>query len=575
MLKSFHKGLEFYKAGKYQEALGHFNEVISLILFMSRHRFIPLQAVDYGGQNLYQILDTRAAVHAKLGQYKEALKDAKKTIDLAPERWQGYARAARVFFQLNRVEPAQVMITMALEISKEPERRASLLSLQEEIQSLRNALDMQRKLFTDHISQLPIEVFGEIARILVEEDHTSLIPLLHVCKRWRTVIENSPHLWAKLVLTSQRPKPKAKLWIERTNGNVKELVVNSSASLSSNWPGNSLDGLQWDNLLVFHSQQWSFLPYLRYIGKEAAVTKWMKITVESTNDFRPLLRGPSSLHSLSLNQVRVDIDGTKLCEHIIGLRSLTIRHCYSSTGEWVNVLKANPLLERLELCSIVPSMTFGCTLELDHLTTLDVSCTVPIEIFTARMPHLRKLSLYLPRYEPDLFFRHLIDTLVGGLTELKLRGCRLSDSNSLLLLLRSSPNLEVLEYSGVTFGVALLLNALAAHYTPPTSSELRFLPDDPPSDPPPILCPKITHVNFSRCPEVQAGVLMRLIKSRLIGDHSPMQTTSQIQDISKIESLIIDSCPNVEKEWLGRMQVLVPHVSCRHPRKLRGRVLQV
>ena len=192
-----------------------------------------LLSVDRGGQNLYQILDTRAAVYSRLGQYRKSLNDAKKTIQIAPERWQGYTRAECVFLQLNLVEPAQMM---ALERSNETEteRRASIVSLQEEIQNLQNALDVRRKRFTDHISQLPIEVFGEIAKILVEDDHTALTPLLHVCKRWRTVIENTPPLWSKLVLTSWRPKPKAAMWLERTNGKMKELVVRSGAPWSSN-----------------------------------------------------------------------------------------------------------------------------------------------------------------------------------------------------------------------------------------------------------------------------------------------------------------------------------------------------
>ena len=107
----------------------------SLLSDKARVFKFPIQAVTVhrGGQNLYQLLDTRAAVHEKLGQYKDALKDAKKTIDIAPERWQGYARAARVFLQLNRVESAQKMITLALEKLKETERYASLLSLQAEI----------------------------------------------------------------------------------------------------------------------------------------------------------------------------------------------------------------------------------------------------------------------------------------------------------------------------------------------------------------------------------------------------------------------------------------------------------
>jgi F-box/TPR repeat protein Pof3 len=537
-------------------------------------RFIfPIQAADHGGQNLYQILDTRAAVYAKLGQHKEALKDAKKTIDIAPERWQGYARAARVFLQLRKVEPAQTMVMMATERLKETEtkRRSCLLSLQADIQNLRNALDMRRRQLTDHINQLPIEVFAEIARIVVEANHTALIPLLHVCKRWRTVIENTPRLWAKLVLTSRRPKPKAKLWIQRSNGNVKELAVKSGAAWSWNWPGNWLDGLKWDNLLVFHSEGWAFLPYLRSIGKEAAMAKWMRLTVEDLYEFPiPLLcgqSGPFSLHSLSLNKTRVDINGTNLCERLGVLRSCTLRNCYASTGSWADIFKANPLLERLELHTIlsVDTKPLPTILELDHLTILEADYSVPIDVFTARMPHLRNLKLSSPLYDPDLFIRHLIEMLDGGLTELKLHGCRFNDSTNLLFLLRLSPNLEVLEVTNLTFGVASLLNALAAHYIPPSSS--NFLRDEPPSDPPPILCPKLTHVNFSGCPEVQAGLLMRFIKSRLIGPG--LQTTSQIQstEVSKIESLVIDFCPNVEREWVKRMEELVSHVGCRYTTK--------
>ena len=533
--------------------------------------------MDRGGQNLYQILDTRAAAYTKLGQYRDALKDAKKTIDTAPERWQGYARAAHVFLQLNKVDSAQTMVTMALERLKvtETERRASLLSLQAEIQSLRKFLDMQRKQFMDHISQLPIEVFGEIVRIVVEEDHTALIPLLHVCKRWRTVIENTSRLWAKLVLTSTRPKLKAKLWIEKTNGNVKELVVKSGASWSSNWPGTSLDGLEWDNLLVFHCEGWAFLPYLRSIGKEAAMAKWIGLSVENI-PFSPLSRryGPFPWHSLTLKDVLVDLNGIQFCEQVTFLRNCTIIRSSAMTGSWWNFLKANPLLERLELHRVYPADTkrSPSRLELDHLTTLEAISAVPVEVFTARMPLLRNLKLCIPLYDPDLFIRHLIDTLVEGLTELRLYSCRLNDSANLLCLLQLSPNLQVLEVTNLSIGVASLLNALSAHHVPPSSSKLPFLRDEPPSNPSPILCPKLTHVNFSGCPEIQAGLLMRFVKSRLNFDQ-PEGT--QPTDIAKIESLVIDLCPNVEREWVKRIEELVPHVSCRYMTKkmARSRIL--
>lgn len=505
--------------------------------------------MENGGQNLHQILDTRAAVYEKLGQYKDALKDAKKTIDTAPERWQGYARAARVFHQLNRPESAQTMITMALERLKETEveRRVSLLSLQENIHSLQKALDARKKLFTAHITQLPIEVFGEIARMVVEDDHTALIPLLQVCKCWRVVIENTPHLWAKLILTSRRPRPKAKLWIERTKGRVTELVVRSGAAWSFNWPGSSLDGLQWDNLLVFHSEGWAFLPYLLCIGKEAAVTKWTDLTMEGVDGVPiPLLRGQSfSLRSLCLDKVKVDLNGKDICEQITGLRSCTIRKC-SASGSWANVLKANPLLERLELNTIASTHAkpLQSRLELDRLTSLEAVSSVPIDIFTARMPHLRSLTLGIPLYDPDVFIRHLTDTLIEGLSELRLHSCGLNGSTNLLLLLRRSPDLRVLEVTGIAIGITRLLDALAAHYKDS---------DDPAYNQSLILCPKLTHVNVSGCPEVQAGLLMRLIKSR---------TTASAEGVAKIDSLIIDFCPNVEKEWVKRMEELVPHVSC-------------
>ena len=75
---SFHKGLEFYKAGNYQEALGHFNEVNYLDSLLSDKVLsvhTPIQAVRVhrGGQNLYQLLDTRAAVHEKLGQDRKSV----------------------------------------------------------------------------------------------------------------------------------------------------------------------------------------------------------------------------------------------------------------------------------------------------------------------------------------------------------------------------------------------------------------------------------------------------------------------------------------------------------------------
>jgi hypothetical protein len=454
---------------------------------------------------------------------------------------------------------------MALEKLKETETetRTSLLSFQVEIQSFRDVLVMRRKRF-DHIDQLPIEIFGEIARISVEDDHTTLIPLLHVCKRWRTVVENTPRLWAKLVLNERRAKSKAKLWIKRAKGKLDELIVRQGATWMSIWPGDSLEGLQWDNLLVFHCEAWAFLSYLQLIESDAAMSKWIELAIANNQGFPrhiPFLRGlstPFSLRSLSLNNVQVDINETKFCEQIRNLRSCSLRTCDATSGLWANVIKANPLLERLELDRVtsVDTRRLSNILELAHLTTLEAISKVPVDIFTAKMPHLRCLILRSPSHDPCVFIQHLINTQVEGLTELTLDTCNLGDFSSLLLLLRQLPNLQVLEVIS-SLGVERLLDALSAHYIPPTSSK----DDEPASDPSPILCPRLTHVNFSGNSQIHGELVMRLIKSRLIAE---LQTTSQIQSagVARLESLIIDFCIDVKKEWVQRMQELVPYVSC-------------
>ncbi|KAI0031059.1 hypothetical protein K488DRAFT_39337, partial [Vararia minispora EC-137] len=61
------------------------------------------------------VLDSRAAVYEKLERPKDALKDAKKVIDLAPQHWHGYYRSAKLFYLLRKYPAALVMARMALE----------------------------------------------------------------------------------------------------------------------------------------------------------------------------------------------------------------------------------------------------------------------------------------------------------------------------------------------------------------------------------------------------------------------------------------------------------------------------
>jgi hypothetical protein len=50
----------------------------------------------------------------KLGKTKAALQDAKRTIDLAPEQGQGYARAASLFLVMWRYDASLKVVSLTI-----------------------------------------------------------------------------------------------------------------------------------------------------------------------------------------------------------------------------------------------------------------------------------------------------------------------------------------------------------------------------------------------------------------------------------------------------------------------------
>jgi hypothetical protein len=129
------------------------------------------------------------------------------------------------------------------------------------------------------------------------------------------------------------------------------------------------------------------------------------------------------------------------------------------------VIEGNPQLE-LETVTSVNRGRLPNILELARLTTLEAISMVSVDIFTAKMPHLRSFRFKFPSYDLCVFIQHLVNTQVEGLTKLTLDTCNLGDlSSSLLLLLRQSPNLQVLDVIN-SRGVGALLDALSTHYIP-------------------------------------------------------------------------------------------------------------
>ncbi|KAF9524293.1 hypothetical protein CPB83DRAFT_861558 [Crepidotus variabilis] len=570
--QAFRDGIRCYKEAKYQEAIKCFDK-----------------AVAAGSQNHYLMYDSRAAAYLKLGQRKEALKDAKAAIDNSPNRWQGYARAARVFVQFNKPDAAQTMVSMAMERLKETEedRRASLMELEAEIRQLKEKLRLGA---LDNMAKLPIELFAEITKMLVEDDHTILVSLIHVSKNWRSVIQSIPVLWSKLVLTQRRPKPKAKMWIEHSDGRLGELIIKEACANSPRWPGDSLEGLDWEKLRSCRVQHWDVLSYLQTIGLDSSITSFHCLHFDYDNNENSFSTATQirlfdqTNPFVNLDQFSVSggiLDVEQCTTQINNLRACSLRNCYLQQGVWGRFLAANPVLESLTLDRVYPPARVSTefVLELNQLKSLFLGGAVPLDIFTAKMPQLQTLDVRVCwREEVNLLIRHLVATKAGGLTELRVHCCQLDDVVPFIALLRNSPNLQTLEVSNISAGITSLIEFLSAHH--PSSSRHPILLRDPQMPPQEVLCPKLNHINFSGCPEVQTGPLVRLIKSRLPPPSTPSNdltktpptsasaTPSSVSDtdtpqpsISRIETLIIDRCPNIDGEWLPRIRSAVPFVS--------------
>lgn len=89
------QGRACYKRGDYKKAIEYFDRAI-------------------GRSPSVQLLDNRAACYEKLGEYKDALADAKKTIQLHREDAVGYLRAGRILVKMEKPSVALEIYTSGL-----------------------------------------------------------------------------------------------------------------------------------------------------------------------------------------------------------------------------------------------------------------------------------------------------------------------------------------------------------------------------------------------------------------------------------------------------------------------------
>ena len=316
------------------------------------------------------------------------------------------------------------------------------------------------------------------------------------------------------------------------------------------------------------------MAYLRSISKSKALVNLEQLEVDDIELKHCLIRDSIfnqdlKLQRLSMSYTLVNLE--KLTKYVTNLTCLTLRYT-SSIGDLTGLLAANALLESLVLHYIgEDTVTTTQQFAMPRLSSLEVRGIAPRIIFDCHMPALRVLRLDSLALPLDRVLNKMVNEGDIHLEELLLRSCRFVDSQSVILLLQNSPDLRFLEVSNIAYQATSIIEALAASFPASNLSPILRSPADP-SVGTPVLCPYLTNVNFSSCPDVKTGSLARLVKSRLPLDELPSSYHQELEarqppDTKRIVSLVMDCCPLVEADFLPWFRQKVANVSCVYLKK--------
>ncbi|KAK2465362.1 hypothetical protein APHAL10511_002716 [Amanita phalloides] len=539
----FTKGVSAFQAGTYQDALRFFTEALS------HHDQQHEQPHLY-----YSIYDSRAATYQRMDRLNDALRDVKRAMDLVPSRWQAYARAARLLLQTRRFDAALKMANRALarlDANSPIQRRTELESIR--AMALSNGGFIQPVCY---ISLLPTELLVEIFCLATAHDHTMLAcTILRVCRHWRRVAWDCPALWTTLVVgpspcSRREPKKKAKAWLLRSNGHIRDLQVYANAVIHKDWRDRleeELKSLKWDGLRSLTIESWNIVGYLESFSSEKTLGFLEKLKVIdniSAQRWDSLLSAACQVTELTLDGVRCDLESISSRT----LRHVVLRYCDHGQHHIFKLFERQPSLETLtalELSNPHPQpWTRAEPLNLDHITHIDLSGCYFVSLVQLQTPNLRVLRIARSGNPLNGSFFHLAGLNLPNFEELVLS--RVScDPGPLVAFLESVPTLMHLALMGVQGLASGVVEALASrNRINSESASQTHLP-----------CPRLEHIDVSESPDLKSASLVRLVKSRLLDNQEERAT-------ARIQSLKMDGCPRIEPDLLPWFRQHVPTVSC-------------
>lgn len=506
--------------------------------------FLSIQALEHGGSDQYAIYDSRAAVYEKTLRLREALLDVKEAIRLAPNRWQCYSRAARLFLLIRKFEEASKMVDIALKKVNpaDDKNRTTLIALQSQVFE-------SRKRLCCHIGMLPTELLSTIFGYMVEKDPVFVILISSVCRHWRTVALGDPSLWCTLVLSKKDPIRKSDWWIKRSKGRIRKLCLRRTLSDRVDWSLEKLKGIQWDHLRSCHLED---IDIFKQLENASALTVISQLETLELRDKLMDSREEFVSH-LGDNLKNLTIDGAIMSLGDLNVHSLVSLQATQLGERFMDdlfqLLINNPTLESLVVGS--PFSSFrdypGTTLTLAHLTVLDYSSGSTQLFNFIRLPSLEVLtSRHCVR--SNALLQCLLDSKTERLKSISFDSCAHLPVPDLLRILSLNPSLESLTLRRHGSIAASILEALAS----------------------PELCPALSYLDLSASADVTSSLLKQVVKSRLSQPQASVPQGGNISEDamaetthpSEIRSLIVNECPGVATDALSWFREKVPHFSC-------------
>ncbi|KAG6891653.1 hypothetical protein C0992_012702 [Termitomyces sp. T32_za158] len=525
-------------------------------------------------------------LHEKLGMHKEALRDARAVIKLAPDQWQGYARAARLFLLASKFDASLSMADMSLSRIKHSntKRREEISKLKDDILRAQCAEAKLQRLMRNQFEKLPVELLSEVFRYALIDDPGALICVLGVCSYWRNVAWATPALWDTLILTPQFPVRKLSLWLNQSKGIIRKLYIRADVINHPEWPFPELANIAWDQVRVFSAVSWDVAQYFegRRLGKDTLSSlEEFEMTEERICRRRASPGLFSLLRNARLRSIcfsKSEFSWKEISDNLARLTSLSVHSGSKDPQYLMQALEVNPGLENIKILDHFHYICPGRPpLRLSQLTHLELMGSwAPSLLESLVVPNLHTLIIRASSFTLDLAFERMIATEGAiHLTHLIIDRCSI-DSNVVNRLLQRAENLTRLQLNSLSKCANTVMETLAGPVFPSKDKAVasRSIVMPAGTNGPPIICPALTHIDVSQSQDVLTGPLIRLVKSRISAaaaiaaweeSHAGIVANTDATPppkCARIVGLVMDQCSQIDAAWLPWLRKNLQTVSC-------------